>query len=198
MTEHKLFVKEVCPGARFHRAALCVCCALAALLLILSAAAAETAPSREERLAAAREKYNEKTVHVYTRGQGRPLKGRINVCFYRSEKKYIAINIRESLQITDEAEMEAVLEIVAKHKYYSEEVYGSLSFLKAQWIAHNLAYGMATGSEEQQALAGMIVGQASKEIIRHAKELDLSPVSEIPEGQLAAYELVEYLYCGNE
>ena len=94
--------------------------------------------------------------------------------------------------------MEAVLEIVAKHKYFSEEVYGSLSFLKAQWIAHNLAYGMATGSEEQQALAGMIVGQGSREIIRHAKELDLTPTTEISEDQLAVYELVEYLYCENE
>lgn len=185
-------------GAPFHRAALCVCCALAALLLILSSAAAETAPAWEDRMAAAREKYNEKTVNVYVRGKGWDRKGRINVCFYRVGKKYIAICIRESLQITDEAEMEAVLEVMAKHEYYSEEVYGSVSFLKAQWIAHNFAYGMATGSEEQQALAGMIVGQNSREIIRHAKELDLTPISEIPEEQLAVYELVEYLYCENE
>ena len=185
-------------GAPFHGAALRVCCVLAALLLILSSAAAETAPAWEDRLAAARGKYNEKTVHVYIRGQGRDQKGKINVSFYRAGKKYIAICIRESLQITDEAEMEAVLEIVAKHKYFSEEAYGSLSFLKAQWIAHNLAYGMATGSEDQQVLAGMIVGQGSREIIRHAKELDLTPVSEIPEDQLAVYELVEYLYCENE
>lgn len=185
-------------GAPFYRAALCVCCILAALLLVFSSAAAETVPSWEERMTAAREKYNEKTVHVYIRGQGRDQKGKINVSFYRAGKKYIAICIRESLQINDEAEMEAVLEIVAKHKYFSEEVYGSLSFLKAQWIAHNLAYGMATGSEEQQALAGMIVGQGSREIIRHAKELDLTPTTEISEDQLAVYELVEYLYCENE
>ena len=185
-------------GAPFHRAALRVCCALAALALLFSSAAAETAPAREERLAAAREKYNEKTVHVYIRGQGRDRKGKINVCFYRAGKKYIAVCIRESLQITDEAEMEAVLEVMAKHEYYSEEVYGSISFLKAQWIAHNLAYGMATGTEEQQALAGMIVGKGSREIIRHAKQLDLTPISEIPEEQLSVYEFVEYLYCENE
>ena len=108
-------------GAPFHGAALRVCCVLAALLLILSSAMAETAPAWEDRLAAAREKYNEKTVHVYIRGQGRDQKGKINVSFYRAGKKYIAICIRESLQINDEAEMEAVLEIVAKHKYFSEE-----------------------------------------------------------------------------
>ena len=185
-------------GTPFHRAALRVCCVLAALLLVLSSAAAETAPSWEERMAAAREKYNEKTVNVYVRGKGWKRSGKINVCFYRAKKKYIVINIRESLQITDEAEMEAVLELMAKHEYYSEEVYGSLSFLKAQWIAHNLAYGMATGNEEQQALAAMVVGKNSKEIIRHAKELDLTPVSEIPEAELAVYELVEYLYFENE
>jgi len=189
---------QVRTGAPFHRAVLCVCCALAALLLVLSSAVAETAPSREERLAAAREKYNEKTVNVYVRGKGKYRKGKINICFYRFGKKSIAISIRESLQVTDEAEIEAVLEVMARHEYYSEEVYGSLSFLKAQWIAHNLAYNMATGSEEQQALAAMIVGKNSKEIIRHAKELDLTPVSEIPEDQLAVYELVEYLYCENE
>lgn len=185
-------------GAPFHGAVLRVCCALAALLLIFSSAAAETASAWENRLAAAREKYNEKTVHVYIRGQGRDQKGKINVCFYRVGKKYIAICIRESLQITDEAEMEAVLEIVAKHKYFSEEAYGSISFLKAQWIAHNLAYGMATGSKEQQKLVAMIVGKGSKEIIRHAEELDLTPISEIPEEQLDVYKIVEYLYCGNE
>ena len=185
-------------GTPFHRAALRVCCALAALLMIILSAAAETASGWEERLAAARKKYNEKTVNVYVRGQGKRQKGKINVCFYRAKKKSIVINIRESLQITDEAEMEAVLEVVAKHKYFSEEVYGSISFLKAQWIAHNLAYDMSTGSEEQQKLAAMIVGKSSKEIVRHAEELDLSPYSEIPEEELAVYELVEFLYCGNE
>ena len=185
-------------GAPFHGAALRVCCVLAALLLILSSAMAETAPAWEDRLAAAREKYNEKTVNVYVRGKGWNRSGKINVCFYRVGKKYIAVCIRESLQITDEAEMEAVLEVMAKHEDYSAEVYGSISFLKAQWIAHNLAYGMATGTEEQQALAGMIVGKGSREIIRHAKELDLTPVSEIPEEQLSVYEFVEYLYCENE
>ena len=44
----------------------------------------------------------------------------------------------------------------------------------------------------------MIVGQGSREIIRHAKELDLTPTTEISEDQLAVYELVEYLYCENE
>ena len=185
-------------GAPFYRAALCVCCILAALLLVFSSAAAETVPSWEERMTAAREKYNEKTVNVYVRGKGWNRSGKINVCFYRVGKKYIAVCIRESLQITDEAEMEAVLEVMAKHEYYSEEVYGSISFLKAQWIAHNLAYGMATGTEEQQALAGMIVGKGSREIIRHAKQLDLTPISEIPEEQLSVYEFVEYVYCENE
>ena len=163
-------------GAPFYRAALCVCCILAALLLVFSSAAAETVPSWGERMTAAREKYNEKTVNVYVRGKGWNRSGKINVCFYRVGKKYIAVCIR----------------------YYSEEVYGSISFLKAQWIAHNLAYGMATGTEEQQALAGMIVGKGSREIIRHAKQLDLTPISEIPEEQLSVYEFVEYLYCENE
>ena len=182
-------------GASAFSAALRVLCALAALLLFLSSAAAETAAAWEERLEKAREKYNGETVNLYVRGKGRARKGKFSVCFYRTKKTGTVICIPDSLKITDEAEMEAVLELVVKHEYYSEEELGTLSFLKAQWIAHNLAYEMATGDPEQKKLAESILGMSSRQIIRHAKELDISPVSLLPEEQRAAYELIELLYC---
>ena len=120
---------------------------------------------------------------------------KFSVCFYRTKKTGTVICIPDSLKITDEAEMEAVLELVVKHEYYSEEELGTLSFLKAQWIAHNLAYEMATGDPEQKKWAESILGMSSRQIIRHAKELDISPVSLLPEEQRAAYELIELLYC---
>ena len=57
---------------------------------------------------------------------------------------YVDIKIMESLQITDEAEMEAILEVITKSRYYDEDKYGSIPFMKAEWIAHNLAHSMAT------------------------------------------------------
>ena len=180
-------------GTPFHRAALRVCCVLAALLLVLSSAAAETAPSWEERMAAAREKYNEKTVNVYVRGKGWKRSGKINVCFYRSKKKQsMSINIRESLQISDQYEMQAVLEKIMENENYDEAVYGSIAFMKAQWITHNVAHGMATGDSKQlRKWVETIAGEKLSRVIKRAKELDLSPIERIPEQEMRIYRLVE-------
>ena len=186
-------------GAPAFITALRVCCALLVLVMAVTSAAAEDALTWEERMALAREKYNRKTVHVYIQGQGSAQKGKINVCFNREKgTKYINIKIRDSLQITDEAEMEAVLEVVAQHKYYSVEEYGTISFMKAQWIAHNIAYDMANGSEQQQNMVMMIVGESLRSIRYSAKVLDLSPLGNITDEQRTMYEVVEYFFCHSE
>ena len=68
------------------------------IALLPTAAAAESGQSSsvwEERLAQARLKYNEDTVHVYFRGRGRSVHGKFNVCFYESTiKPFIIINIK--------------------------------------------------------------------------------------------------------
>lgn len=183
------------------RAALCVCCALAVLLS--AAAAPGEGLSWEDRLEQAREKYNEKTVNVYVYGYGSRKKDCINVCFYRSHykddmayyKKDMNISIRESLKITDEAEMQAILEIVAKHELYSEEEYGSLSLLRAEWITHNLAYDMANGTDDQKALVKMVAGEKLSKIISRAKELDISTLRNTSEQEMNVYEFIEAVYC---
>ena len=180
---------------------LCLCTFLTVMLEAVPAAFGESAGSTwEERLEAAREKYNADTVNVYRKYHGRYRKGKINVCFYSSRKQHYAnINIRESLQITDEAEMQAILEVIAQDPNYSEEGHGTIAFMKAQWIAHNLAHSMATGSDEQRALVSMVTGEKRlSKVISRAKELDLSPLESLSEQQIMLYELVIYVYGLNE
>ena len=185
-------------GASVLRTALCVCCALLVLLLTAASALGEEL-SWEERLEKAREKYNEKTVNVFLRGRGKNKKNMVNVQFYLAKtKNYMSINIRESLQITDEAEIQAVLEVVAKHELFSEEEYGTISFIKAEWITHNLAYEMANGSTDQQSLVALAAGEHLSQVIKRAKELDISPISHTPERELAVYEFIESVYCHKE
>ena len=187
-------------GASVLRTALCVCCALLVLLLTAASALGEEL-SWEERLEKAREKYNEKTVNVYLYRYGTDRKGKINVCFYYSRKNRktdLNFAIRESLQITDEAEMQAILEVVAKYERFSEEEFGTISFIKAEWIAHNLAYEMANGSESQKSLVALVAGEKISKIIRQAKELDVSMLRNTSDQELAVYEFIESVYCHKE
>ncbi len=172
----------------------------AALFLLLSFAAAETAEeSREERMARAREKYNEKTVNIYMTGRGKRRKGMFNVCFYYATKtRELCISIPESLEITDEAEMEAVLELVMQNDNFSEEIFGSMAFMKAQWIAHNIAYSMAKGSSPQQKMVEAIVGESLSSIIASAKALDLNPRAGMTFRQVFLYEMVAAVYGLND
>ena len=183
------------------RAALCVFCAL--VMLLASVPALGEGLSWEERLEQAREKYNEKNVNVYVYGHGNRKKDCINVCFYRSYyrgdmayyKKDMNISIRASLKITDEAEMQAILEVMARHELFSEEEYGPLSLLRAEWIAHNLAYDMANGTDDQKALVKMVAGEKLSKIIGQAKELDISTLRNTTEQEMTVYEFIEAVYC---
>ena len=145
------------------RAFLCLLAALA----VFTAAMGETAGlTWAERLAQAREKYNEETVNIFVRGRGRKQAGKVNICFYYSWRdRCYAINIGESLQITDEAEMEAILELIAQNEIYSPEEFGSISFMKAEWVAHNIAHSMATGDENQKQMVEKIVGKSIPAIV---------------------------------
>lgn len=174
---------------------------LAVLLLVFTAAAAETAAGTlqdgyAERLAEAREKYNSKTVNVYRKGWGYVQAGKINVCFYKSKgEQYYAINIKESLKITDEAEMEAILEVVMQHENYSEEVYGDIDFMKAQWITHNIAYELATGSEETQRMIAAWAGEPAKSVASRAKELDITAIAVMSDRERNLCEKIMALFA---
>ena len=184
-----------------------LCALLAALLLGFTAltAIAETAetaaPDDEyaERLEQARMKYNSKTVNVYRRGWGYAQNNKINVCFYRSAgEQYYAINIRESLKITDETEMEAILEVITQFETYDEKIYGDIAFMKAQWITHNLVYELATGSEETQRMIAALAGESAREVANSAKELDLSPIADMDDREKALTEKIQALFLTRE
>ena len=176
----------------FAAAMLRFCSCLIAALILASAAAGEKG-TWEDRLAQARIRYNEETVNIFVRGRGRKQAGKVNICFYYSWRdRCYAINIGESLQITDEAEMEAILELIAQNEIYSPEEFGSISFMKAEWVAHNIAHSMATGDENQKQMVEKIVGKSIPAIVGSSKELDLSPYREITEQQRTLYELIEF------
>ena len=113
-----------------------VCCLLAAALLAVSSAAGETEKtgqaeetgntvSREERMAEARARYNEKTVNIYRNGHGKNQRGKINVRFYTSrDDNGVYINVRESLQIRDQDEMEAWLDSLSDEDFNDLRFHG--------------------------------------------------------------------------
>ena len=81
--EGKGVLSRRCPvmNAKWFRR---VCSVLAAVLMLLTAAAGEssgTACSWEDRLAEARLKYNEETVHIYADSRVRNRSGKINIRF---------------------------------------------------------------------------------------------------------------------
>ena len=184
-------------------------CLIALLLLFLQAAvpgdgAAETAGEAESesvelayarRLEQARKKYNEETIHLFRSGIGRKIKGKLNVAMYRPEgQKYYNVCIYGSTQITDEAEMEAVLEVVMRDKNFNRKVYGPISNLKAQWIAHNIAYSMATGSDDSGKLIVAMMGEDISMIIARTTDLDLSTPEEMSVRESLLYSLIETVY----
>ena len=181
---------------------------LIALMFLLNAGAlvcyAETAgktetettePTYAERLEQARLKYNEKTIHIYRGGIGNKREGKINVRMcWDKEGKYYYPMIHDSIRITDEAEMEAILEFVSKDKNFNKELFGTISNMKAQWIAHNIVHSMATGSEESRKLIEMLVGEDISSIIGRAKELDLSPIGSMSPQESLLYSVIEMVY----
>ena len=147
------------------------------------------------RLLRAREKYNGKTVNVYRKGWGYIQGKKINVCFYKAPReKYYTINIRESLKITDEAEMEAILGVIMQNEYYDEAVYGDMDFMKAQWITHNIAYELATGNPETRQLVATLAGETAVKVAERARELDLSPICDMSEKEKALTEKIMQLF----
>ena len=173
-----------------------ILCVLVAVLMIPALASAEAESlTWEERLAEARLKYNDETVNIYGLGRGGFRWGKFNVRVYASRNSpYVYFNIMESLRITDEAEMEAVLEAITRSGYYDAGAHGTISYMKAQWIAHNLAYSLANGSDEQKTAVQFFYGEDISSIIKRSVELDINPYETTPERERFLYEIIEEIY----
>ena len=174
---------------------LCICFCMPAVTASAEAANESAGKTWEERLELARKKYNGKTVNVFEKGHGWKRSGKINVQFiYSSKAPYEYIEIHESLTITDEADMQAILEVVTADERYSEEDYGSIAFMKAVWIAHNIAHSMTTGTEEERNLVEAIAGESLTMIRKRAKVLDLEPIRYVSRKELLVYEVIKFVY----
>ena len=54
--------------------------------------------------------------------------------------------------------MDAVLDVIIASEYYSYEKYGSKGFMRAQWLAHNCAYSMASSGGISERIASILSG----------------------------------------
>ena len=84
---------------------------------------------------------------------------------------YVNISIDRSLEITNAYEQNAILELITKSKYYDAEMYGSKAFMRAQWVAHNTAYDMASSSKIGNWITRKISNASNP--VQSAKQLDI-------------------------
>lgn len=139
---------------------------------------------------AAREKYNENTVHVYIKGEEDEIEGMINAFFYRNDDGNVNIHIVESREIEDTFEMGAIIDVISKHPLFSNK-YGSKSHMIAQWIAHNETYKMSKGNFIQKFFVGLISRTNVSSAANSAKELDLRENGNFRKLQSFVYSLIE-------
>lgn len=138
----------------------------------------------------ARKKYNSSNVNVYVDGEGADIEGMINVKLYKSGS-YVNILIKESLQINDQYEMEAILEVIIQHKNIHESEYGTKRHMRSQWVAHNMAYGLATGNGMEKWIIEKMYGKNADEIVTSSKALDLRPYGNFTRRQQLFYSWLE-------
>ena len=138
----------------------------------------------------AKEKYNTDTVCVYWNG-GDYVDGKVNAQFYvaNTEKKYINVNVSPSLEIRNKYEMNAVLDVIIDSPYYSFDRFGSKSFMRAQWIAHNWCYDLAVSGEFGYKIAQKISGAENP--IESSRVLDIRNLGNMGIRSYYLYRLIE-------
>ena len=141
---------------------------------------------------AAKEKYNSSTVNVYRRDNGSPVDDKLNVEVYvaNEEKDFLNIQIKDSLTITSTYEMNAVLEVVMESEHYSEERFGSRSFMAAQWVAHNECNNIASGSSLGYRLMSRLSGSSNP--IESSKVLDIRNLGNMGRASEIIYSVISW------
>lgn len=144
---------------------------------------AETSAQRKAAFKATKEARIRSRVNVYKSNEDKDIPGKINMRVYEVKSKvkigdeiktvtYWNVYVSESLSLQERDQIDAALEVFMESEYYSEDVFGTKAFMRAQWIAHNVTYGLAdSGSEQGIALARVISG--SNDPKESAAELDL-------------------------
>ena len=158
----------------------------------LSLPSLEYAPPTVRMIAA--EKYNKDTVNVYKEGIGIPQEGKLNVRVYdvNEEGTKVNISIEDSLSIEARYEMDAVLDVIMESEYYSYDMFGSKDFMRAQWVAHNAGYKIASSSDVGFWVMQIVSG--SDDPTQSSSSLDIRSKNNILKRQKAIYDIISWAY----
>ena len=136
-------------------------------------------------------KFNGNTVSVYERGASDTSKKKYTAEIYYPSSNTSNISIKDSLNIRSQYEQNAFLDVIIDSPYYSDEIYGSKSFMRAQWVAHNTCYDIASrgnvGFKVMQILSG------AENPIQSANSLDLRSKNNMLLRQKILYTVISWL-----
>ena len=132
-------------------------------------------------------------VHVYKKDIEQPIDGMINVQIYvaNQEMGYVNMHISDSLKFTFIEEIDTVLDEIMKSDYYSEELFGTKEFMRAQWVGHNLTYQLALSGDIGFKIARSASG--SDDPIQSSQELDIRCLDNLIKRQRYAYKMIEII-----
>ena len=148
----------------------------------------------DEKNTKATQKYNKDTVNVYVEGEGEKQDDQVNAKFYTSSQstsEYMNINVDKSKNISSVCEINAVIDVICDSEYYDEDVYGSRSFMRGEWIAHNFAPTVASWGDIGYRTVRWL--SKSENPIESAAELDLRPKDNMGITHRATYEILGML-----
>ena len=140
----------------------------------------------------ASEKYNKETVNVYFEGEGEPKNDMLNAKVYVADKdkNYLNISIDKSLDVDNKYEMNAVLDVIIDSEYYSEDLFGTKDFMRAQWIAHNMAYDIASSSDFGFSLMQFLGGTVDP--LNSSSTLDIRQKENMLKRQRYEYTIISW------
>lgn len=121
-------------------------------------------------------------------GEGAAEEGKINIKIYTVNGIYQNANIKQSRDIRSRAEMNAVLDVFMASEYYSEEKFGTRDFMRAQWIAHNMAYDIASSGNVGFWIVQKI--SVTDDPIESGDELDIRGLGNSLRRQKAIYDIL--------
>ena len=142
---------------------------------------------------AAKEKYNQNTVNVYDGVEGSPDNSKTNAKFYVADesKGFVNINVDNSLSISNKYEINAVLDVIVESPYYSETMFGSKKFMRAQWVAHNVCYNIASTGPIGFSIMAFLSG--SSDPIQSSTSVDIRSKGNMLLRQEALYTIISWV-----
>ena len=138
----------------------------------------------------AKQKYNKNTVNVYMSSTSRDVLGKINLRVYSSGPGRYNVHVSDSRKITSPYEMDAILDVFMESEYYSQNVFGSRDFMRAQWIAHHKAYELASSGQFGFKVAQILSG--SENPIESADVLDIRSLNNIGRKGTFTYNAIHF------